>query len=499
MEAMRVRSAATSSSYIQSGEAPVQAQGTASGDKSAATIAEEARARLAGIIGSPETAKTVESGQRARRCRDTAAPRECPAEVSPAAEPTTDRLGNPLYPETNVPRPPADVFPAAKLAPNGQAPEAFIVHHTSGRNDPASIVADWRNNRPGVGTQYIMDRNGVIHDVAAEFGYTATGQALPSATGSIPGSQGLKNANLVGMEIIALNDKDVTPAQIAALKQFAAERYPNTPFYGHGEISTNKEDTEGQTGAREILQSRTAPFNFDWSNAPIPDPAMRVVDPVTGAMGPATYTSAAVPLPQARPESADAPRPPADISSGTPFVNDGTPFGPPAPPDYKPPAAAPVKHSGLELARANIDTPIEKIAMERGGQKAVDQISSMAIGKTPRQLMQSYGGMFMSRAEPLFQSLGITRSDFEKAISMPQTKQDLKMRFGEGDIFGPYPAYTGPEAAPAAAMTCTRNSGKARMSRIAGMNSLCRNSRDRRTPLPAPRQCPVFSATLKHR
>ena len=132
---------------------------------------------------------------------------------------------------------------------------------------------------------------------------------------------------------------------------------------------------------------------------------------------------------------------------GTPFVNDGTPFGPPVPADYKPPAAAPVKHSGLELARANIDTPIEKIAMERGGQKAVDQVSSMAIGQTPRQLMQSYGGLFMSRAEPLFSSLGITRSDFEKALTMPQTKQDLKMRFGEGGGFGPYPAYAGPEAA----------------------------------------------------
>ena len=94
---------------------------------------------------------------------------------------------------------------------------------------------------------------------------------------------------------------------------------------------------------------------------------------------------------------------------------------------------APVKHSGLELARANIDTPIEKIAMERGGQKAVDQVSSMAVGQTPRQLMNSYGGLFMSRAEPLFSSLGITRQDFEKAISMPQTKQDIKMRFFGSD------------------------------------------------------------------
>ena len=94
-------------------------------------------------------------------------------------------------------------------------------------------------------------------------------------------------------------------------------------------------------------------------------------------------------------------------------------------------ANTPVKHSGLELARANIDTPIEKIAMERGGQKAVDQVSFMAMGKTPRQLSEQYGGMFMDRAEPLFKSLGITRQDFDKAASMPSTKQDIKMRFAE--------------------------------------------------------------------
>jgi hypothetical protein len=104
---------------------------------------------------------------------------------------------------------------------------------------------------------------------------------------------------------------------------------------------------------------------------------------------------------------------------------------------------AAAKHTGLELARANIDTPIEKIAMERGGQKAVDQVSSMAIGKTPRELMQTYGGLFMSRAEPLFQSLGITRQDFDKAIAMPPTKQDIKMRFGD---FGTAPGGEPPAA-----------------------------------------------------
>ena len=74
------------------------------------------------------------------------------------------------------------------------------------------------------------------------------------------------------MEIVAKDDKDVTASQIAALKQFAEARYPNTPFYGHGEISTGKEPDEGRTGANAILEARRPLFNFDWSNAPIPGP-----------------------------------------------------------------------------------------------------------------------------------------------------------------------------------------------------------------------------------
>jgi hypothetical protein len=69
-----------------------------------------------------------------------------------------------VYQDPNPPRPPANIpeFPAARLAPNGKEPEAFVVHHTSGRGDPASIVSGWRQERPGIGTQYIMDRRSVF-------------------------------------------------------------------------------------------------------------------------------------------------------------------------------------------------------------------------------------------------------------------------------------------------------------------------------------------------
>jgi hypothetical protein len=63
----------------------------------------------------------------------------------------------------------ADLGVQRKLAPSGKDPLAFVVHHTGPAGSPASIVEDWRKNHPGVGAQYIVDREGKIHDVRAEF------------------------------------------------------------------------------------------------------------------------------------------------------------------------------------------------------------------------------------------------------------------------------------------------------------------------------------------
>jgi hypothetical protein len=49
------------------------------------------------------------------------------------------------------------------------------------------------------------------------------------------------------MEVIAKDDKDVTPAQVAATKGFIREHYNNTPVYGHGEVSpSDREASEGK-------------------------------------------------------------------------------------------------------------------------------------------------------------------------------------------------------------------------------------------------------------
>jgi hypothetical protein len=143
----------------------------------------------------------------------------------------------------------------AVAAPNGQAPAAFVVHHTGGRGDPASVVNDWRTNRPGVGTQYIMDREGNVHDVAKEFGYSGRSHFLHS---TIPG---VSNKSAVGMEIVANDDRDITSTQRVNAIRFIQENYPATPVYGHSEVSPSDRTDEGVAIANTVRQLRGQQVN----------------------------------------------------------------------------------------------------------------------------------------------------------------------------------------------------------------------------------------------
>jgi hypothetical protein len=147
------------------------------------------------------------------------------------------------------------------------------MHHTAGRGDPASVVNFWKQQGKGYGAQYIMDRNGVIHDTAKEFGYTGTNEIL-NGTGV---GKGLSNSNTVGMEIIANNDKDVLPIQAQNAAAFIQARYPNLPVYGHGQVNAgHKEATEGMTAVNAVNTLRnnvgmtTVPGTaINSSNAPV--------------------------------------------------------------------------------------------------------------------------------------------------------------------------------------------------------------------------------------
>ncbi|MGX9431761.1 peptidoglycan recognition protein family protein [Bradyrhizobium sp. LeoA1S1] len=133
--------------------------------------------------------------------------------------------------------PPA-VAPGAVNAPNGQAPQKLIIHHTGGRGGPQG-VRDTLAQR-GLGVQYIVDRDGnVVEGGGNKRSHIKDGWG--------PGA-GLSNSNTVGFEVIAKDDKDVTAAQIEGVKRFVEKYYPNTPVMGHGQANPgHKEADEGKT------------------------------------------------------------------------------------------------------------------------------------------------------------------------------------------------------------------------------------------------------------
>ncbi len=127
---------------------------------------------------------------------------------------------------------------AGKIAPIG-TPKAFIVHHTGGGGSIQGVLDTLRQRHLGV--QYVMDRDGSIYQV----GGPGESQMMP---GSGQYGSGLSNANTVGMEVIAKDDSDVTPAQVAAARQFIPAVYPNIAVYGHGQVNPgHKQETEGMT------------------------------------------------------------------------------------------------------------------------------------------------------------------------------------------------------------------------------------------------------------
>lgn len=143
----------------------------------------------------------------------------------------------------------------ARNTPAGGAPsgltgndvEAFIVHHTGGRGTPEGVQNTLRQR--GLGVEYIMDREGNI-EVAGRRG------AAHMKTGWGAG-EGLSNRNTVGMEVIAKDDSDVTPAQVRAARAFIQKNYPNTPVYGHGEVNPgHKEADEGMSIVKAVRNSR---------------------------------------------------------------------------------------------------------------------------------------------------------------------------------------------------------------------------------------------------
>jgi hypothetical protein len=106
-------------------------------------------------------------------------------------------------------------------------------------------------NQRGFPAQYIMDRDGKIYSALPE---GTRGSHIQNAKNG----SGLNNRNALGMEIIAKNDADVTPAQKQAAAAFIEAKskqygFPSSNVYGHGEVNPgHKEADEGLSVARMV-------------------------------------------------------------------------------------------------------------------------------------------------------------------------------------------------------------------------------------------------------
>ena len=130
-------------------------------------------------------------------------------------------------------------FPERINAVDGSTPKAFIVHHTGGSEKDANGVLDELNQRH-LGVEFVAERDGRIVQIGGP-----GSQNIKTGWGK---GEGLNNSNVVGIEVIAKDDKDVTPAQIQAVKNFHAAVYGDVPAFGHGEVNPgHKEADEGLT------------------------------------------------------------------------------------------------------------------------------------------------------------------------------------------------------------------------------------------------------------
>lgn len=127
--------------------------------------------------------------------------------------------------------------------------KGFIIHHSGGRGDAEGVEKTFGER--GFPAQYIIDRDAVIHQALPD---GQRGQHISSEHLTALGKRlGLSNANTEGVEIIANDDKDVTPAQVMAADRLRKMLgYKADQVYGHGEINDHKQGTEGKQAVDAI-------------------------------------------------------------------------------------------------------------------------------------------------------------------------------------------------------------------------------------------------------
>jgi hypothetical protein len=155
--------------------------------------------------------------------------------------------------------------------------KGVIIHHTGGRGLDVAIKTLQSRK---LSYHYLVDRDGRIVNVLPD-------NLVGWHAGHTNKKPELNNSNTVSISMVAKDDTDVTPEQLAAassLEEQLAKKYgfPKSESYGHGEVSSGKHPKEGFTIATAIRGGKEASVIKTMASNAIED-----IKGGTGAVGPA--------------------------------------------------------------------------------------------------------------------------------------------------------------------------------------------------------------------
>jgi LAS superfamily LD-carboxypeptidase LdcB/N-acetyl-anhydromuramyl-L-alanine amidase AmpD len=152
--------------------------------------------------------------------------------------------------------------------------EYFMVHHTAGLGTAEGVVKVLNKRRLGV--QWVVDVEGKIYR-------TLPSGNLGAHVGNNSRNRKVSNYNTEGVEVIGMDDADIKkrhdadiaqgilPRQAEAVRQIVKSLgYSPSQLIGHGEVSNNRQPSEGQTIIKYIRDNWSAPNNttFDIIDSP---------------------------------------------------------------------------------------------------------------------------------------------------------------------------------------------------------------------------------------
>jgi hypothetical protein len=127
--------------------------------------------------------------------------------------------------------------------------DGIIVHHTGGRGLQGAIST---LKARGLGYHYLVDQDGSVTS------FVPDNQTTWHA-GKTDKKPELSNSNSVSISLVSKNDSDISPAQLKSgynLGQQLMSKFGVSMVYGHGETSSHKMPSEGQTLANALRSGK---------------------------------------------------------------------------------------------------------------------------------------------------------------------------------------------------------------------------------------------------